>query len=71
MTAFSLAKEVMQQALEQGQQQGFDEQAVARALMAEVISVYKRGRSQTDIRHELEFLADNLDDDADYTFMRP
>ncbi|MCL5042263.1 MAG: hypothetical protein M1440_07335 [Gammaproteobacteria bacterium] len=71
MTAFSLAKEVMQQALAKGQQQGFDEQAVARALMAEVISVYKRGRSQNDIRHELEFLADNLDDDADYTFMRP
>lgn len=71
MTAFSLAKEVMQQALSQGQQQGFDEQAVARALMAEVITVYKRKRSMADIRHELEFLADNLDDDADYTFMRP
>ncbi|TVP90953.1 MAG: hypothetical protein EA348_05105 [Pseudomonadaceae bacterium] len=71
MTAFSLAKEVMQQALAQGQQQGFEEQAVARALLAEVITVYKRGRSQADIRHELEFLADNLDDDADYTFMRP
>ncbi|SDU24751.1 hypothetical protein [Halopseudomonas salegens] len=71
MTAFSLAKEVMQQALAQGQQQGFDEQAIARALLAEVITVYKRSRSQADIRHELEFLADNLDDDADYTFMRP
>ncbi len=71
MTAFSLAKEVMQQALTQGRQQGFDEQAVARALLAEVITVYKRGRTQADIRHELEFLADNLDDDADYTFMRP
>lgn len=71
MSAFSLAKEVMQQALAQGQQQGFDEQAVARALMAEVIAVYKRGRSQQDIRHELEFLAENLDDDTEYAFMRP
>ena len=49
----------------------YDEQQMARALMTEVIAVYKRQRTQQDIAHELQFLAENLDEDQDYAFMRP
>ncbi|MAB23561.1 hypothetical protein ACS8E9_00950 [Pseudomonas neustonica] len=71
MSAYKIAKEVMAQAIEQAAAAGYDEQALARGLMTEVINVYKRGRSHADIASELAFLADNLNDDEDYAFMRP
>lgn len=71
MSIYKLANTVMQQALEQAAEAGYDEQEMARALMTEVITVYKRKRSQADIAHELGFLAENLDEDQDYAFMRP
>jgi len=40
-------------------------------MMNEVIAVYRRDRTIADIGHELHFLAENLDEDADYGFMRP
>ena len=44
---------------------------VARALLAEVIGIFKQHRSLEDIASELTFAADNLDDDETYPFMRP
>jgi len=71
MSIYKLAGTVMQQALAQAAEAGYGEQEMARALMAEVIEVYKRERSAADIAHELGFLAENLDEDQDYPFMRP
>ncbi|SDR73219.1 hypothetical protein SAMN05216421_0161 [Halopseudomonas xinjiangensis] len=71
MSVYALARSTMEQALERAAAQGYNEQEMARALMSEVIAVYKRDRSAADVAHELGFLADNLDDDADYAFMRP
>mgnify|MGYP000225824995 CR=1 FL=1 len=71
MSVYAIARTTMEQALERAAAQGYDEQEIARALMSEVVAVYKRGRTNADIAHELGFLADNLDDDADYAFMRP
>lgn len=71
MSVYTLARSIMQQAVEQAQAEGFSEQMLARALMSEVIATYKRERSNADIANELAFLADNLDDDIDYAFMRP
>lgn len=71
MSIYRLAGTAMQQALSQAAEAGYDEQEMARALMAEVIAVYKRKRTQADIAHELEFLIENLDEDQDYAFMRP
>ena len=71
MSVYKLAGEMMQQALQQATQAGYSEQDMARALMAEVIAVYKRERGAADIAHELGFLAENLDEDQDYAFMRP
>lgn len=71
MSIYKLSEAVMQQALNQAGEAGYSEQEMARALMAEVLAVYKQGRTQADIAHELQFLAENLDEDQDYAFMRP
>ncbi|MFT6431386.1 MAG: hypothetical protein ACJAXR_000546 [Halopseudomonas sp.] len=71
MSVYTLAKKIVQEGIDQGQQAGYGEQEMARALMAEVLNVYRRERSLVDIAHELNFLADNLDEDIDYAFMRP
>lgn len=71
MSVYVLAKNIMQQATEHASAAGYSEQDLARALMSEVIAVYKRERSDQDIAHELNFLAENLDEDAEYAFMRP
>ncbi|KAA0695102.1 hypothetical protein DT594_09625 [Halopseudomonas laoshanensis] len=71
MSVYKLAAQLMQDNLATAQAQGFNEQELAKALMNEVIAVYRRERSISDIAHELHFLAENLDEDADYAFMRP
>ncbi|BDX17597.1 MAG: hypothetical protein CMK85_04795 [Pseudomonadales bacterium] len=71
MSAYTIAKQVMAEAIEKAAAAGHDEQALARALMSEVIAVYKKARTQQDIASELNFLANNLDDDEEYAFMRP
>lgn len=71
MSVYKLAAQLMQKNLAAAQTQGFKEQELAKALLNEVIGVYRRERSISDIAHELKFLAENLDEDADYAFMRP
>ena len=71
MSVYALANTVMSNALSEAEQAGYSEQELARALMTEILAVYKRSRSASDIAHELEFLAENLDEDQDYAFMRP
>ncbi|WP_150304580.1 hypothetical protein [Pseudomonas saliphila] len=71
MSVYTLAKTIMQDASEQARTAGYSDQGLARALMSELIAVYKRERSDQDIAHELNFLAENLDEDAEYAFMRP
>ncbi|AQZ94648.1 hypothetical protein ACFSB1_15465 [Halopseudomonas phragmitis] len=71
MSVYALAKTVVEQGVEQAREAGYGEQDLARALMNEVIAIYKRERSLADIAHELQFLAENLDEDQDYAFMRP
>ena len=43
----------------------------AYALLSAVVRANAQVRTQEDLEHELHFLADNLDEDRDYTFMRP
>lgn len=71
MSVYKLAERIVIEGVEQAKQAGYGEQDLARALMTEVLNVYKRGRSLKDIAHELNFLAENLDEDTDYAFMRP
>lgn len=71
MSVYKLAEKIINEGLEQASQAGYGEQELARALMNEVLNLYKRDRSLVDIAHELNFLAENLDEDTDYAFMRP
>lgn len=58
-------------AIQEAAAEGIAEDAVARGLFSRVLAIYKQSRSAEDIRQELLAAADNLDDDQDYTFMRP
>lgn len=71
MSVYKLAGKIVDEGVEQAKQAGYGEQELARALMTEVLNIYKRERALTDIAHELNFLAENLDEDTDYAFMRP
>lgn len=71
MSVYALAAQLMKDNLQAAQAQGYRDQELAKALMNEIIKVYRRERSTVDIAHELHFLAENLDEDADYAFMRP
>ncbi|MFC3227075.1 hypothetical protein ACFOGJ_07535 [Marinibaculum pumilum] len=58
-------------AIEEAGREGIDEDTVARGLFSRVLAIYKQSRAAEDIRQELISAADNLDDEQDYTFMRP
>ena len=44
---------------------------VGRALLGQLVEVWKAHRSAEDIASELRFTAESLDADTDFTFMRP
>ena len=44
---------------------------LGRLLVQEAISLWRRERDWRDIARELQFIAENLDPDTDYEFMRP
>lgn len=61
-----------EQAVEQLLQERQDNQALLlRALLSAVVERSKAVRAPEDLAQELLFLADNLDDERDYLFMRP
>lgn len=66
-----IAKSCVDQALAATNESSLSEDALARALIAEAISIFRKTRSVNDIASELEFMAENLGDDEEYTFMRP
>ena len=42
-----------------------------RALLSEAVELNRLEREVADLAQELQFLADNLDPQRDYAFMRP
>ena len=52
-------------------QQQLDHPLVLRALLSAVVERNAGARSAVDLAAELEFLAANLDEQRDYSFMRP
>ena len=44
---------------------------VGRAMLGQVIALWRQARSLDDIRSELESTAENLDPDQEHVFMRP
>lgn len=65
------ARQVIEESLQGVEAQGFDQAMALRALLSAVIERSRAARSAADLAAELQFLADNLDDERDYSFMRP
>ncbi len=65
------ARHTLQAQLNQAAEQGFEPSLALRALLSAVVEASKCSREPEDLRQELLFLADNLDDERDYGFMRP
>ena len=65
------ARQAIEQSLQDVGAQDFDQAMALRALLNAVVERSRAGRSAADLAAELQFLADNLDDDRDYSFMRP
>lgn len=71
MSVHQWAAEQVRNTVEAGQAQGYDAVLVLRALLSQVVEQSKACRGAADLAQELQFLAENLDDDRDYAFMRP
>ncbi len=65
------ARQELERSLQGVDGQGFDQAMALRALLSAVVERSRSGRSAADLAAELQFLADNLDDERDYSFMRP
>mgnify|MGYP000385978084 CR=1 FL=1 len=65
------AGQEIQQTVLRADEQGFAPEVALRALLSAVIERNRLTRSAADLAAELQFLADNLDDERDYSFMRP
>ncbi|SDI64452.1 hypothetical protein [Pseudomonas panipatensis] len=71
MSIHSWAEQRIHELLVEAEAAGMDGQLVLRGLLSVVVRANAQVRSQDDLAHELQFLADNLDEDRDYAFMRP
>ncbi|KRW62820.1 hypothetical protein [Pseudomonas sp. TTU2014-080ASC] len=71
MGVYTWARQELEQSLRAAQMQGLDEGMALRALLSAAVECSKTHREIADLASELRFMADNLDDDRDYSFMRP
>lgn len=71
MSVHEWARQEVECSLQQAQQQGHTPLMSLRALLSAVVQRQLEVRSVEDLAAELLFLADNLDEERDYSFMRP
>jgi hypothetical protein len=65
------ARHEIEHSLQRTHEQGFEPLLGLRALLGAVVQRSQVERDAEDLAAELQFLADNLDDQRDYSFMRP
>jgi hypothetical protein len=71
MGVHAWARRELESSLQQAQRQGYDPLLSLRALLSEAVELNRLEREVADLAQELQFLADNLDPERDYAFMRP
>lgn len=71
MGAHEWARAEVERSLQQAYVLGIDPVLALRALLSAVVQGNQQLRAPNDLAAELLFLADNLDDQRDYAFMRP
>jgi hypothetical protein len=71
MSVYEWARQEVRASVDAAQAAGFEPGLGLRALLSAVVQQSKGLRSAEDLADELQFLAENLDDEQDYGFMRP
>lgn len=71
MSVHEWARHEVEQSLQRASEQGFEPALGLRALLSAVVQRSSCERDVADLAAELQFLAENLDDQRDYGFMRP
>jgi hypothetical protein len=71
MGGYAWARDALERELSLARAAGLDESMALRTLLIAVVERSKQTRSRADLAQELMFLADNLDEERDYAFMRP
>ncbi|HJQ60303.1 MAG TPA: hypothetical protein VJ890_25585 [Vineibacter sp.] len=72
MSAYEIVSRHVAAALTEAAENSVSADVVARNLVTEAVRIFKQdGRPLDDIAAELVATAENLDEDAVYTFMRP
>ena len=72
MSTYQMVAKHVEAALAEAKAQKIESEVVARYLLSEAVRVFKQAeRSDKDIAAELTGLAENLEDDPTYAFMRP
>jgi len=71
MSATMIARRHFEEALAEAEKSRAGRDAVARAMLSQVIAKFLEYRTVADVRAELAAAAENCDPDTDYPFMRP
>ena len=71
MSSFTLAKEHLEAGLKAAEADGIDGNAYGQALLWSLLQYYRStGRTEQDIRDEVSYSIDNLDDDGTFHVSR-
>lgn len=71
MSVYEWARQELRRSQDAAQEIGFDPGLTLRAMLSAVVQQSKGVRSFEDLADELQYLAENLDDQQEYAFMRP
>jgi hypothetical protein len=71
MSVYEWARQELHRSQDAAQEIGFDPGLTLRAMLSAVVQQSKGVRSFEDLADELQYLAENLDDQQEYAFMRP
>jgi hypothetical protein len=71
MSAYGIARQHVDGALQAAQAEGIDGDTVLRAVLATLVERYRELRGVEDLRAVLQFQLDNCRGDEDHPFMRP
>lgn len=68
---YSIAQSHLDAALQEAEAAGIDSERLGKALLREILQRLRAHRSAEDIRSEVAFELENLEDDQEFHFMRP
>lgn len=71
MNAFSMTKDQITEGLKAAEAEGIDANAYSQAMLWNLLQLYRSlGRKEADIRDEISYAIDNLEDDGTFHVSR-